>query len=291
MLLNYKDHKNIKEIQSLVKNKKDKSLDYNKRIKHERKILDRLKDFRYKTLDSKVLNEIVDYLISSDEDWCQDYKFDDKIFTISKNQKGISFMDFFTRRLNPKLESEISKSAKKCKMIIPNECHIESIGEFDKEGTPDNQILRLKKESGKLATTDLKHLDIDVTGYNYINMKLLVTFYHRIHCAVSGKIVQMIPIEGTDDFFGKNSLWIVEYQSDKFKYPVYHMLVGESSIQDFDFLKEKGEEVEIYDTLGFFNWGSQTVLLYHPHDFEEIKIQIDDDKERHHHFVGECIFK
>jgi hypothetical protein len=49
----------------------------------------------------------------------------------------------------------------------------------------------------------------------------------------------VIPIEGDDDFFGKNTLWIVGFESDEFKHPVYIMLVGESDIQDFDFLKER----------------------------------------------------
>ena len=280
MILNYNDHKKLKEIEKIAKSDKDR----------ERKILDLIKPFRYKTIDSKILNMVLDHFIKWDEKWCQDYKFNEKIFTIDKHSKGISFMDYFTRKLIPSIDNKLRKQSKKCKLIVPNECHIESIGEFDKEGTPDNKILRLKKESGRYATDDLKHLDIDVKGYIYINMKLLVTFYHRIHCAVSGKIKQMIPIEGTDDFFGSNSLWIVEYESPQFKHPVYHMLVGESTIQDFDFLKEKEDEVEIYDTLGFFNWGSQTVLLIHSSDFDKLKIEnIDTPKERHHHFVGDCL--
>jgi phosphatidylserine decarboxylase len=282
MILNYKDHKKLKEILKLTKQDKDQ----------ERKILDLIKPFRYKVIDNKILNSILDHFIKWDEDWCKDYKFDEKMFVLDKHEKDISFMDYFTRKLIPSIDKKLKNQSQDCKMIVPNECHIESIGEFDKEGSPDNQILRLKKETGRAATTDLKHLDIDVKGYTYINMKLLVTFYHRIHCPISGKIAQMIPIEGTDDFFGKNSLWIVKYESDDFKHPVYHMLVGESTIQDFDFLKEKGDEVQIYDTLGFFNWGSQTILLIHNSDFDKLQIEnIDTPKERHHHFVGDCLIK
>ena len=196
----------------------------------------------------------------------------------------LSFMDFFSRKLTKEVDANIRKESNDCEMIIPNECYIESIGEFDKEGRPEKQILRLKKESGRYATEDLKKLDIDVDGYNYINMKLLVTFYHRIHCPVSGKITQMIPIEGKDDFFGKNTLWIVKFETQKS--PVYLMLVGESTIQDFDFLKEKGDTVNIFDTLGYFNWGSQTVILYKPEDFNQI---IVEPKKKY--FVGDCIFK
>lgn len=295
MILNYEDHKNLKDIEKMLKKPIDGGKD------HERPILDKLKSFRYKTIPRQTLNEITDHFTKSDEDFMnhprfgfnQDYHYNNNLYVINKHEKNVgghgnsSFMDFFSRKLKTEVSDRIKKEAEQCEMIIPNECYIESIGEFDKEkqGKPDNQILRLKKESGAYATEDLKKLDIDVRGYNYINMKLLVTFYHRIHCAVKGKIVQLIPIEGNDDFFGKNSLWIVQYDIPG-KSPIYHMLVGESTIQDFDFLKEKMDDVDIFDTLGMFNWGSQTVLLYNSKDFGELAV-----KEKTKYFVGDCIFK
>ena len=115
-------------------------------------------------------------------------------------------------------------------------------------------------------------------------MKLLVSYYHRIHSPVNGIIKKLTPIEGKEDFFGKNSLWIVEIETEKSS--VYFLLVGESDIQDFDFLVEKGDKVDIFDEIGFFNWGSQTVILYNPKDFEDILI-----KEKTTYFVGDGIFK
>ena len=70
----------------------------------------------------------------------------------------------------------------------------------------------------------------------------------------------MIPIEGDMNFFGKNSLWFLEIETNK--KPVYFMLVGESSIQDFNFLVKKNDDIMISDDLGYFNWGSQTVMLF-----------------------------
>jgi len=281
MLLNYDDHKNIKDIQKFIKNGD-----------HERKILNKLKSFRYKLIDSKLLKKIISHFSSNDEDFMnnpkygfnQNYHYNPNLFKYDINTPKISFMDFFTRKLTTKLSLEIKESLKDYEMIIPNECYIESIGEFDKEGRPDQKILRLKKTSGRYATEDLHKLDINVNGYMYINMKLLVSFYHRIHCPVSGKIGKMIPIEGQDDFFGKNTLWIVEFITKKS--PVYLMLVGESTIQDFDFLKEKGDIVNIFDYLGYFNWGSQTVILYNPNDFNELNVEA-----KNKYFVGDCIFK
>jgi phosphatidylserine decarboxylase len=286
MLLNYEDHKNLKDIEKLLKKPVNGGKD------NERSILNKLKSLRYKELDNKIITKILNHFVESDEDFINDpkwglnaeYTFDASKFLINLKKSKLSFMDFFTRKLNQKLHIQIGENAKKCNMIIPNECYIESIGNFNKEGRPENKILRLKKSSGKYATEDLKKLNIDVEGYNYINMKLLVTFYHRIHCPISGKITQMIPIEGKDDFFGKNTLWIIKFETEKS--PVYLMLVGESTIQDFDFLKEKEDNVNIYDYLGYFNWGSQTVILYNPKDFSELEIEA-----KKKYFVGDCIFK
>jgi phosphatidylserine decarboxylase len=277
MILNYEDHKNLKDIEKLIK-----------KGSNERKILDKLKSFRYKLIDSKVLNKILNYFSDSDindiEKIGDKYVFNPDLFQYDMKAPKLSFMDFFSRKLTKEVDSKIRQSLNSCEMIIPNECYIESIGKFDKEGRPDNQILRLKKESGKYATQDLKKLDIDVEGYNYINMKLLVSFYHRIHCPINGKLTQMIPIEGKDDFFGKNTLWILKFETEKS--PVYLMLVGESTIQDFDFLKEKGDNVNIFDILGYFNWGSQTVILYKPNEYGILNIE-----EKKKYFVGDCIFE
>jgi hypothetical protein len=48
-------------------------------------------------------------------------------------------MDFFSRKLKEEVSSKIEESVGDNKMIIPNECYIESIGEFIKEG---NQTIK-----------------------------------------------------------------------------------------------------------------------------------------------------
>ena len=164
-------------------------------------------------------------------------------------------------------------------MVIPNECFIEGLDSFKNT----EKIVRLKQKSPDVLK-DLKKFDIDIPNYDYIDMKLLVTYYHRIHMPVTGTIKRMVPIEGKDDFFGKNSLWILEIETKKS--PVYLVLVGESTIQDFDYLVEKDTPLNVFDTIGYFNWGSQTLIFYNPKDYDDIQI-----KEKTTKFVGDCIFK
>ena len=64
------------------------------------------------------------------------------------------------------------------------------------------------------------------------------------------------------------------------------LIVPFRSIQDFDFFVEKKDAVHIMDELGFFNWGSQTILLYNPNDFKIENVEINK-----HHFVGELLSK
>jgi phosphatidylserine decarboxylase len=186
-----------------------------------------------------------------------------------------NFMDFFTRNLKETKLNEIKENSKNTKIIIPNECVIESIGK-----TSDmSSIIRLKKPTNTVIE-DLKQVGVDDT-YNFVNMKLYVSYYHNIHSPVSGKIVDLMPISKDLRIFGKNSLWIVKYNTKIGN--VFLLLVGESTIQDFDFNIKTNQNVKIGDRIGNFNWGSQTVLLFKG-DFEKIKI-----KKKNHYFFGEHI--
>jgi hypothetical protein len=63
------------------------------------------------------------------------------------------------------------------------------------------------------------------------------------------------------------------------------MVVGESEIQDFDHNIEIGDEFDIFEELGNFNWGSQIVILYDPNKFKNCLL-----KENKTYFVGDSIF-
>lgn len=276
MILTYKDHLGIEKIEKLLKTAPVTDVEKGSDYKAERQILDALRPFRYKEIGEKLLNKIRGHFLDNDKYTESSYEFH-KDWYIGEPFK--SFMDFFTRKLSIKKYKEIDNKASKCSMIIPNESFIEGIGDFKET----KKIVRLKK-GGPAIIKELKKFDIDVSNYHYIDMKLFVTFYHRVHMPVKGKITKMIPIEGEDDFFGDNSLWILEIETKKS--PVYLMVVGESTIQDYKSLKDKGDFVNIFDTIGYFTWGSQTILLYKDSEYTDIQI-----KENTTYFPGDCIFK
>jgi hypothetical protein len=278
MILTYKDHKYIKKIEDLLKKAPVGDVEKGRyEYKAEREILNALCDFRYKEIGKDLINKIRKHFLENDKiSSPTEYKFHHDWYV---GEPYKTFMDFFTRKLTPKKYKEIEKGVEKCKMIIPNECFIEGLDSFKNT----EKIVRLKQKSPDVLK-DLKKFDINIATYNYIDMKLLVTYYHRIHMPVAGTIKRMIPIERTDDFFGKNSLWILEIETKKST--VYLLLVGESTIQDFDFLVEKGDSLNIFDTIGYFNWGSQTLIFYDPESYKDIEV-----KEKTKVFAGDCIFK
>lgn len=65
---------------------------------------------------------------------------------------------------------------------------------------------------------------------------------------------------------------------------IYLLLVGELSIQDFDFKKSMGS-IKRGEEIGNFNWGSQVVMIYERGRFPE-SILI---KETHTYFVGDGV--
>jgi len=189
-------------------------------------------------------------------------------------------MDYFTRNLSENKVNEILSNVNNFQMAIPNECYIESIGDL----TNTNKILSLKKPADDIVGS-LKKFGFNLDGYSYINQKLLLTFYHRIHSPVKGKIEKIIPVPKEEGIFGENALWIVDINTTDFGH-VYFMLVGESEIQDFTFLVKENQEIEVFDEIGNFNWGSQTVIFFDAAKFNK-NIEI---KEGSHFFVGEKIF-
>ena len=64
------------------------------------------------------------------------------------------------------------------------------------------------------------------------------------------------------------------------------MLVGELSIQDFDFKVKKGDSIEMFEEVGNFNWASQVILLFDENKFDS-GMKIDSNKK---YFIGDPIY-
>lgn len=124
----------------------------------------------------------------------------------------------------------------------------------------------------------------NVDDLSFINMKLLKVYYHRVHSPISGKIKDIIEVSPDDNFFGDNNLWIVEISTKDFG-NVYMILVGELSIQDFTFKIKKGDNINMFEEVGNFNWASQVILLYDEKYFDSIKINSGEK-----YFIGEPVY-
>ena len=235
-------------------------------------IMSILYKYRNKEIGDKLWKIINKFKINKDwgkystpDDW-----FEDKGYK--------TFMQYFKRKLSKEKIEEIK--SQKNKMSLPSECNIESIGKI----SDTSSIIRLKK-SAENVIEDLKNIGVkNVDNLSFINMKLLKVYYHRVHSPISGKIKDIIEVSPDDNFFGENNLWIVEI-STKESGSVYMMLVGELSIQDFNFAIKKGDNVDMFQEVGNFNWASQVILLYDDKKFDSIKI--NSGKK---YFIGDPIY-
>lgn len=236
-------------------------------------IMSLLFKYRNKDIGSK-LKKIIDKF-KYNKDWGY-YNTPDDWF---ERKDYVTFMDYFKRKISVEKNDEIRSNTDNM-MSLPCECNIESIGDLNDL----SKVVRLKKRTDSVIE-DLENIGVENTkGLSYINMKLLKVYYHRVHSPISGKIKDIKVVLPDDNFFGENNLWIVEIESEKVR--VYLILVGELSIQDFDFKIKVGESVEMFDEIGNFNWASQVLILYDKTDFDK-KIEISEDKK---YFIGEKIF-
>lgn len=232
--------------------------------------------FKYRNKDiGDKLKKIIDKF-KYNKDWGQyntpDEWFEDKEYT--------TFMQYFKRKISKDKYDEI-KSQKDNLMSLPCECNIESIGDLDDL----SKVVRLKKHTNSVIQ-DLENIGVNNTSdLSFINMKLLKVYYHRVHSPVSGRINDIKVVAPEDNFFGENNLWIVEIKTKKLG-KVFLILVGELSIQDFDFRVKIGDEVEMFEEIGNFNWASQVIILYHKNKFDG-KIGIEEDEK---YFIGEKIY-
>ena len=261
------DEKILNELNALVEVKAN-----------ERYILSKLKHLKYKEIGTENLNNLIECFKSKDAKNNKTWRIKTSEIQQEWFTNGYeNFMDYFNRSLMPNKFKELKEKSKKYNLIIPNECNIESIGQVKNTSS----IIRLKKTATEVAH-DLKNLGVD-ENYWFINMKLLISYYHNIHSPVSGKLKRVIPVDKKLSLFGKNSLWFLEFETEK--KPVYFLLIGESAIQDFNFYVKKGDQIEIADKLGYFVWGSQTILLFDKEDYPgDILIS-----KKNHYFLGQPI--
>ena len=227
---------------------------------------------RHKEIGTK-LQKIINKFKFNDK-WGQ-YSTPDNWFV---NKKYKTFMEYFKRKLSKDKFTEI-KSQKNI-LSLPCECNVESVAKI----SDTSSIIRLKKSANRVVE-DLKNIGLkNVDNLSFINMKLLKVYYHRVHSPISGKIKNIIEVAPDDNFFGDNNLWIVEIFTKNFG-SGYLMIVGELTIQDFTFRVKTGDNIEMFEEVGNFNWASQVILLFDENKFDKIKIQSEKK-----YFIGHGIY-
>ena len=248
------------------------------RLNWEDRVLTALFPIRYDSIGDS-LKKLTDALLLSDNKFSS-IPIKEIQLDLFKQQTFSNYMEFFTRELSENTYKNIKESVKDEIMALQSESYIESFGKINKMST----ILSLKKSPEDVVAA-FNNLGIDLSGYKFLNVKLLLTYYHRVHSPVSGQIKRMIPIPKEEDIFGNNSLWVVNIYNEKLG-DLYLLLVGESQIQDFNFKVKENDVVEIFDELGNFDWGSQTILLYDGNKMPK-KLNL---KVGQRYFVGSKIF-
>lgn len=244
----------------------------------EDKVVDELYIHRYSEIGSYA-KEILDTFGKNDANWhIGGTQPTDKLDTM--DWSGKSFMQLFCREiLEDKLEA-MKKNNDNCDFVHSAECWIEGCGPV--EGLYSD---RLKKEAPK-CKEDLEKMGCNLEGYEYLNCRLLLSYYHWIHSPCNGTIKRIVPFpKEYNFFFGENNLWLVEIETQT--NPVYMLIVGELNIQDFEFKVKEGQVVEPMDKIGHFGWGSQILVF-----FKLPKgVELDVEKNTKHYFIGDKFVK
>ena len=246
------------------------------RIGWETALLNEIQPIKDEKID--FLEEIVDVLIKNDNTWDPNPGNPAPLFIFKESQFS-SFMEYFTREISDSLKEhireDIEESNEKPKIACMSESDVESFGSIKDL----DKIISLKKPCENIVDT-IRGLGFELNdNYKFLNTKLLITYYHRVHSPVSGKINKIVHFPKDNEFFGENSLSIVVYDH------ACLLLVGESKIQDFIFKVKEGDVVDIFQELGNFSWGSQTVLFF---DSTVYSCKLDLETGQHL-FVGDVL--
>lgn len=235
----------------------------------DNQMIDAIYPIRHKPIDQNILNKAIERFVNLHK-----YNTPNEWFV---GAPYATFMDFFLRKISSDKMADITDEAANFKVVSPCECNIEAIGSF-----PDTEkILRLK-EPGTDVEKDLATAGIKTEGRYFVSMKLLRSFYHRIHSPCTGKLGERKFFGKEEKLFGNNSLWTTVIKSEEAG-DVDLLLVGEMFVQDFVFDKKIGDNVKIGEEIGYFDWGSQVVMILdHLPDSIIVKSR---------HFVGDCVIR
>lgn len=208
-----------------------------------------------------LLYEIINIFEKSDKyttpkDWFNSEKFD-------------TFMEYFNRIISNKKIREIKSRTDKSSIVMPVEANVESIGDFT-----DVTIIKNRDIYKELTSIGLYQLD----NIKYVSLKLLTSYYHRVHSPVDGTI-QSIKLINNKQLFG-TSFWIIELNSS-FGI-IYMLIIGHS----FSFKLKQGDSVNKFDEIGNFNWGSKIMILYDVDSFSGDILLNNNTK----YFVGDAIY-
>lgn len=233
-----------------------------------------LKPIAREPMNPEILQELIEYFRYKDIGLSGGIAKESKPDSWYTNQYS-SYQDWFTRNLTTIHENKIRQTLSATSLAIPCECAVESIG-FVSDTT---SIIRLKKLP-EVAVNDLYSLGVPY-DYQFINMKLLTGHYHHLRSPIAGVVKRALPVHDSTPLFGRSSLNFMEISSAIGS--VYLLIVGEAVVQDFNYFVKVGDTVSMFDDLGHFTWGSQTVMLFPP-VFDKIKI-----KPRQYCFAGDEI--
>lgn len=187
-----------------------------------------------------------------------------------------TFMDFFQRELTDEKKKDIQSNL--TRFVFPCECEVESIGNL----SDTSSIIRLKSPSSSVRKS-LEDLGVkNVEKLSFINCKLLLAFYHRIHSPVEGIVKKITSVSKEEDLFGNNTLTIIELKTPDHG-RVYMLLVGELKIQDFETELKVRDTVKPFQEIGKFDWGSQCVILY---ESSEWTVNVSPGQK---YFVGDTV--
>jgi phosphatidylserine decarboxylase len=242
----------------------------------EDKAVDELYIHRHTDIGSKFAKEILDTFGKNDAKWHPGGSQPTNRVELM-DWSGKSFMEMFTRKILPNKFEELKRINSGRDLALAAECWLESLGPLE-----NFECDRFKKEAPE-CLEDLKKLGCKLDGYNFINCRLLLSYYHWIHSPCNGTLRSIIPLpKELNFFFGENNVWLLEIDSKNVGM-VYLLIIGELNVQDFDFHVKEGDELQTLDVIGSFGWGSQIMVFFKVPEDEELCVR----QFTEHYFIGD----
>ncbi len=202
-----------------------------------------------------------------------DYGTPDNWFEIDSNN---SFTDWFLKRLKPNILNNCKNHAKNSHIVSPAEAILISSGVVD--NTEKIQV----KNTYQPINSIMNEFNLDLKNPVYINFRLRRIFYHRLHSPIDGILeeVKTFNLYSTK-FFNENFGQILKIKHKDHGH-IQMFIIGEATVQDFNLIIKKGEQIKKCQEIGNFKIGSQTILVMEK-DFPGVS-NIEVDKK---YFVGD----